>query len=74
MQVQTALASSPSGAAQLDLVCAYLKRVYFYVYYRGHECRDEGDLIASRSAGRALPGASREEVQAASDLYNTITM
>ncbi|CAM9269748.1 unnamed protein product [Scytosiphon promiscuus] len=64
-EVQAALSSSPSGAAQLDLVCAYLKRVYFYVYYRGHECRDEGDMIASRSAGRGLPGASREEVQAA---------
>lgn len=66
--MQAALESSPSGAAQLDLVCAYMKRVYFYVYYRGHECRDEGDMIASRGAGRSVPAASKEEIQAASNL------
>ncbi|CAM9543352.1 unnamed protein product, partial [Ectocarpus sp. 6 AP-2014] len=67
-EVQAALTSSSSGAAQLDLVCAYMKRVYFYVYYRGQECRDEGDMIASRGAGRGVPASSKEEVQEASDL------
>lgn len=63
------LASSPAGTAQLDLVCAYLKRVYFYLYYRGQQCRDEGDMIATRGAGRGVPAASKEEVEAASDLH-----
>lgn len=72
MQVQAALTSSSSGAAQLDLVCAYMKRVYFYVYYRGQECRDEGDMIASRGAGRGVPAASKEEIQAASDISPSV--
>lgn len=62
-QVKTALASSPVGTAQLDLVCAYMKRVYFYLYYRGQQCRDEGDMIASRGAGRGVPAASKEEIE-----------
>lgn len=69
MQIQAALASSPVGTAQLDLVCAYMKRVYFYLYYRGQQCRDEGDMIASRGAGRGIPAASKEEVEAVSDIH-----
>jgi len=44
-------------------VCAYMKRVYFYLYYRGHQCRDEGDMIATRGAGRGVPAASKEEIE-----------
>lgn len=55
--------ASPLSTAKLDLVCAYLKRVYFYVYYRGHQCRDEGDMIASRSACRGSEAASKEQVE-----------
>eukprot|EP00752_Nemacystus_decipiens_P006120 g5520.t1 len=64
-EVQAALASSPAGTAQLDLVCAYLKRVYFYLYYRGQQCRDEGDMISTRGAGRGTPAAPKEDIQAA---------
>lgn len=62
-QVQQAIEASPLSTAKLDLVCAYLKRVYFYVYYRGHQCRDEGDMIASRSACRGSEAASKQQVE-----------
>lgn len=62
-QIQEALAASPAGTAHLDLVCAYLKRVHFYIYYRGQQCRDEGDMIASRGACRASEAASKEEIE-----------
>lgn len=61
-QVEEAIEFSPLSTAKLDLVCAYLKRVYFFVYYRGHQCRDEGDMIASRSACRGSEAASKEQV------------
>lgn len=61
-QVEEAIETSPLSTAKLDLVCAYLKRVHFFVYYRGHQCRDEGDMIASRSACRGVEAASKEDV------------
>lgn len=63
VQVQDALASAPAGTAQLDLVCAYMKRVYFFLYYRGQQCRDEGDMIASRGACRGIEAASMAEIE-----------
>lgn len=62
-QIQEALSASPAGTAHLDLVCAYMKRVHFYIYYRGQQCRDEGDMIASRGACRATEAASKEEIE-----------
>ena len=68
MQIQEALSSSPAGTAELDLVCAYMKRVHLYLYYRGQQCRDEGDMISSRSACRGTEAASKEDVQEVSDV------
>ena len=68
VQIQEALSSSPAGTAELDLVCAYMKRVHLYLYYRGQQCRDEGDMISSRSACRGTEAASKEDVQEVSDV------
>lgn len=62
LQVETAIEASPLSTAKLDLVCAYLKRVHFFIYYRGQQCKDEGDMIAARGACRAVEAASKEEV------------
>lgn len=67
--MEEAIELSPLSTAKLDLVCAYLKRVYFFVYYRGHQCRDEGDMIASRSACRGSEAASKEQVAKVSKSY-----
>lgn len=70
-QIQEALSASPAGTAHLDLVCAYMKRVHFYIYYRGQQCRDEGDMIASRGACRATEAASKEEVEEVSVAHSS---
>lgn len=62
-QILDALVSSSAGTAQLDLVCAYLKRVYMFVYYRAHQCRDEGDMVSSRGSCRSMVAPPKEEIQ-----------
>lgn len=61
--MEEAIEASLLSTAKVDLVCAYLKRVHFFLYYRGQQCKDEGDMIASRSACRGIAAASKEEVQ-----------
>ncbi|CAM9208660.1 unnamed protein product, partial [Choristocarpus tenellus] len=73
-EVEEALAASPLSTAKLDLVCAYLKRVHFFVYYKGQQCQDEGDIIGVRTACRAKPAASKEDVEKAMESADTTTL